>query len=185
MNSKRIATFLSLVGMLALVLSIPTMAVADDDDDYSRFWDIRCKLQGLEGTWIYSFELPYGAGSAKALVTINSTGYNKGTIDWEFIAPSSHPADCPDCYWSSARGVWKKTGRKTYEFTTQGFYVVDGATTFTILNEGTIALTGCNTAEFNLEFTIFFYGTDEIYLQGVYDPGEMQRLLLHQPLPIQ
>ena len=82
MSRKRIRIFLSLVCVLVLALSIPSMVVADDDDDYSRYGDRRCKLQG---TWIYSFELPLGFGPAKWLVTINGTGDNKGTIDWEFI----------------------------------------------------------------------------------------------------
>ena len=174
MNYKGIHKLLSLVLVLVLALSTPSMLVADEDD--SENGNGKCKLQG---TWIYDFA--WGMWS----ITVTGTGDNKGTIDWEFIGPSNHPEYCPGCYWTSIRGVWEKSGPETYEFTTQGYYIVDGAVTFTILNQGTMTLTECNTAEVNEEYTIFFYGTDEIYGQGAYPPGVMQRLLLHQPLPVQ
>ena len=175
MRSKLSIKLLSLFFALALALSIPSMVVANDDNG-------GCKLQG---TWIYSFELPSGFGPTKWLATINGTGDNKGTIDWEFIAPSSHPESCPSCYWSSARGVWEKTGRNTYNFTTQGFYVVNGAATQIILNEGTMTLLGCNTAEVTEEGKLFNPGETDLYWTFEYQPGIMQRLLLHQPSPIQ
>ena len=79
--------------------------------------------------------------------------------------------------------VWAKSGPETYDFTTQAFYVENGEAKRIILNEGTITLLGCNTAEFAMEFEIFL--PDLTYLfGGVYTPGEMQRLVLHQPLPI-
>jgi len=176
MNSKGIHKLMSLVCVLVLALSIPSMVVADDDDD-----DRRCKLQG---TWIYSYELPYGMGIARVSMTINGTGDNSGTMEWDFIAPSSHPEVCPSCYWTSSRGVWEKSGPKTYDFTAQSFYVENGVATIAFLSEGTITLMECSTAEIYLEYKIVVLETGNIW-PGSYQPAVMQRLLLHQPLPIE
>ena len=181
MNSKRIRMFLSLVCVLALALSTPSVLFADDDDgDGRRYGKRGCKL---EGTWIWDFE------KGKWLTTFNGTG-NKGTMVMDYIGGVMEW--CPGCYWSSYRGVWEKSGRKTYDWTFQGYLVdgdglvtgVPGSVIAVPLNHGTITLTECNTAELYNEATVFWYGT-EIIAWAFEGQGVMQRLLLHQPFPIQ
>ena len=176
MNSKRINMFLSLVCVLVLALSIPSMLVADDDDD-SKNGNERCKLQGA---WVWD------TGPLKWLLTFNGAGDNEGTMDMEFVGPAD-PENCPGCYYTSTVGVWAKSGHGTYNWTFQGYFVDGyGEVIFIPLNEGTITLTGCNTAEVYGEAKLFWPGADEAFMQWDYlPPQEMQRLLLHQPSPIQ
>jgi hypothetical protein len=95
------------------------------------------------------------------------------------------PVNCPGCYWSSAPGVWAKSGPKTYEWTFQGYFVDGyGEVIFIPWNEGTITLTGCNTAEVYGKERLFYPGDDEPFSQWDYSAPQ-QRLLLHQPSPVQ
>jgi hypothetical protein len=157
------------------------MVVAADDNDDCRDGNSRCKLQG---TWIWDFDW------GKWLITFNGMGDNQGTMDVEFIGPVMEW--CPGCYWSSCRGVWEKTGPKTYDYTYQS-YLVDGGGLVTgvlgsavavPLNHGTITLTECNTAEIEGEADVFWYGTEIIAWELEYQ-DVMKRLMLHQPFPIQ
>jgi hypothetical protein len=165
---RRITWTLVAVLALAAFLIAPLWA-ADSEADNS---ENDCKLKG---TWILDL------GWGKWMMTFNGTGDNKGTGDWEFILP-----DTPGFSWTSGRGVWVKTSPKTYDYTFQTYYVDDAGNIYVIgLNEGTMTQMGCNTAELVGEGKYFEPGDDEPYATFSPDPLVMQRLLLHQPSPIQ
>lgn len=175
MNSKTSIKLLSLICVLALVLSTPSMLLADDDD--SEYENGSCKLQG---TWIYDF------GWGKWLITFNGTGDNEGTTDVEFIIADPYPDTCPGCRPTNMRGVWAKSGPHTYGSTDQSYFVDgSGAVLWIFLANHTITLTGCNTAEIDGEFKAFWPGYDEPFYEEDDEPGIMERLLLYQQSPVQ
>jgi hypothetical protein len=156
MNNKKIMALLSLVGVLVLALSMPSMLVAADDDDFNN-GNEGCKLQG---TWFADLEdLDIPGYYGKWLMT-------EGT-------------------WSSGRGSWVKSGPATYEFKLQTYlYDSSGQVLAIGVTTGTIILTGCASAK--LIGTAKMFNPDGTIQRPPFSPPPlpMQRLLLDQSSPI-
>jgi hypothetical protein len=104
-----------------------------------------CKLQG---TWLWemSYPLPgFPDFMLKFWATYIGTGDNEGAEIVEWInLPGS-----PDISYSTARGVWKKSGPNEYDYTMIGFGTdVETGTVFLVQrSSGKKTLTGCNKME--------------------------------------
>jgi hypothetical protein len=180
MNNKKIMALLSLVCVLVLALSTPSMLVADDDDDFNH-GNEGCKLQG---TWFADLEdLGIPGYYGRWLMTFHEMERNKGTGEWEFILPPDYLF--PEGTWSSGRGSWAKSGPVTYEFKLQTYLYDSSGQVLTIgVTTGTIILTGCASAK--LIGTAKMFNPDGTVQRPPFSPPPlpMQRLLLDQSNPI-
>ncbi len=105
-----------------------------------------CKIQG---TWVGELpqQLPDGSGiySLKFFSVSQGTGDTEGTDLTEWI----NPVPAPGTSWSNVRGIWKKSGPKTYSFTGTGYIYLTSTGTIVaaIRHTGTATLIDCDTME--------------------------------------
>jgi hypothetical protein len=178
MKGKRIIMLWGFICVLVLALSIPPMllAAADDDDD-CIYGNRRCKLQG---TWI----LGDLADPFSLMITYQGTGDNEGTEAMEFVR-TIEPLP-PDTRLTGFRGVWVKSGHRSYDYATQGYFVgLDNQQVYLVMIiRGTITLTSCNTMEAIVTTEYYIPGVDEMY-SSISGSITGRRLLVDQATPIQ
>jgi hypothetical protein len=99
-----------------------------------------CKLQG---TWLWNMPTPI-SDNLRFWATYNGTGDNDGTEIVEYINYSQNIAS-----YSTARGVWKKSGPNKYDYTMIDFlFLRDTGDILAVTRyTGTKTMIDCNTIE--------------------------------------
>ena len=95
----------------------------------------------LHGTWIG--EVDPSAGGGKFFVTYHGRTRNEGTTELQFL---DIPADLDGLFplaerYSPSKGIWKKTGRRTYVYTMVTYGVdANNTTYYSVENTGTLTI---------------------------------------------
>jgi hypothetical protein len=178
MKTKKKMTVLAIVIVIAAILLVPNWQT---DAAAGHGWKHRCKLQG---TW-------YGryidqAGSF--MVTYHGAGPNKGTsdIDWIESDPTMGGYFPEAVSQTNSRGVWKRTGPNTFDYTTLTFGLdADDEIVWILRSSGTKTLPDCNTMEATISYDIMTPDLDPIDDDGLCIPSDdvliVRRITLKEP----
>jgi hypothetical protein len=134
-----------------------------------------CKLQG---TWLYNASTPL-VDNLRFWATYNGTGDNDGTEIVEYI---NYPQNFVS--YSTARGVWKKSGPNKYDYTMIDFliYRETGEIVTVTRYTGTKTMIDCNTIEGTIWSEALDPDTMEPNTPPVYGgTGIGHRILLQKP----
>jgi hypothetical protein len=164
------------ISTLVILPLLQTDAEAANSGDWWSPW--RCNLQG---TWIGEIPYPLPGGTEyynlKFFSVYHETEDNEGTVVTEWI----NGVPDPGTHWGNPRGVWRKSGRNTYEYSKMGFIVEEGTgTVLTVVRHaGTITFTDCDT--FVANSTAEYLDADMTPIACIPYSVTMKRIVMQKP----